>query len=148
MPSVSGWALRPPEDKNRWLSRGLFLCPRFGLGFATDVEDQLLTVARRCFYALGFGLGFATPQQGRPRQALCAGVSMPSVSGWALRQHAFDQSRRQDEVSMPSVSGWALRPDRSAGGLLPLGFLCPRFRAGLCDDGDKIAAFFGAKDFV
>src|SRR5450759_752425 len=35
---------------------------------------------------------------------------------------------------MPSISGWALRPARNYDLAIRLGmFLCPRYRAGLCD---------------
>ncbi len=86
-------------------------------------------------------------------------VSMPSVSGWALRLDNGDGTKTPnyprflcprfraglcDErphvvaadaaVSMPSVSGWALRPwEPGPSSTASQRFLCPRFRARLCD---------------
>ena len=85
---------------------------------------------------------------------------MPSVSGWALQQRASIQNipwntsfyalgiglgiatlmslvlaLLEHMVSMPSVSGWALRHADTVASKIPLkdGFLCPRYRAGHCD---------------
>jgi hypothetical protein len=60
-------------------------------------------------------------------------VSMPSMSGWALRLSGADVGPHAGGVSMPSVSGWALRRHRQRLLRMPAVFLCPRCRAGLCD---------------
>jgi hypothetical protein len=139
MPSVSGWALRLPGGigfelrPERYPDTG-FYALGIGLGFATMSRAKRSTSAR--FYALGIGLGFATNgslissavhQKGFYALGIGLGfatgvgivvlwvahvyVSMPSVSGWALRLHRLTSPRYVDgNVSMPSVSGWALRP--------------------------------------
>jgi hypothetical protein len=53
-----------------------------GLGFASSIRE--ISASSSGFYALGIGLGFATRTRAR-HQLVPAGVSMPSVSGWALR---------------------------------------------------------------
>ena len=60
---------------------------------------------------------------------------MPSVSGWALRHRLVQTSSHlRVFVSMPSVSGWALRLMSAATfDSNRRMFLCPRYRAGLCD---------------
>jgi hypothetical protein len=63
------------------------------------------------FYALDVGLGFAT-LLGAEGRCQTLTVSMPSMSGWALRPRCVHRGRgnaRARFVSMPSMSGWALR---------------------------------------
>jgi hypothetical protein len=85
-----------------------FLCPRFGPGFATrdprESGDML-----ESFYVLGFGLGFATS------------------SVWALRLFWICFYAFGFGLGFATVTEVHM-----AAGAVPL-FLCPRFRAGLCD---------------
>ena len=70
--------------------------------------DGAVACDTRRFYALDAGLGFATHDLQRRAHQRC--VSMPSMSGWALRLALWEI------VMMAGVA-----------------FLCPRCRAGLCD---------------
>ena len=56
-----------------------------GLGVATADEDYHHGCRDGGFYALGVGLGVATIQQLEQQLQELKKVSMPSVSGWALR---------------------------------------------------------------
>src|ERR1039457_54415 len=82
MPSVLGWALRPKDSRRGWCDSSGFLCPRYRAGLC-DVAVL-------------------------PGRLLRCRVSMPSISGWALRRSDGDY-------------------------ISSLKFLCPRYRAGLCD---------------
>ena len=112
MPSMSGGALRPLVAT--------------GASWSQD----------RRFYALDVGRGFATTPARRLASSVLA-VSMPSMSGGALRPQDASSKRHRDDraVSMPSMSGGALRPGTTVvAELHGRTFLCPRCRAGLCDD--------------
>jgi len=105
-----------------------------GLGFATRSWPTSRASRSSRFYALGVGLGFAT-------SSACACASSPAGFyalgvGLGFATASFCGLRLLlDRVSMPSVSGWGLRPRRAAyRGSPPDVFLCPRCRAGVCDD--------------
>ena len=136
MPSVSGWALRPPSTPTHICSWHCFYALGFGLGFATDSGSGSASPATGRFYALGFGLGFATAAitilpHLLNRRFLCprfqAGLCDAGFKGIP------DPVRVGDHVSMPSVSGWALRQHTTYHAYPWSLFLYPRFRAGLCD---------------
>ena len=115
MPSMSGWALqRTYGSLPRW--RPWFLCPRCGAGLCNPRHPQ-----------------------GQECNPSAAGVSMPSMSGWALQRlsmnrreidfglflcprcravlcngHVRMASDLHGVVSMPSMSGWALQHTRAS----------------------------------
>jgi hypothetical protein len=128
MPSVSGWALRRSVLREQGVPAG--------------------------FYALGFGLGFAAKWSWRKIRTIP--VSMPSVSGWALRRRAAEVPGQVHRFyALGFGLGFATRTQSSPHrtwrfyalgfglGFATSGtrgsptyrwtFLCPRFRAGLCD---------------
>jgi hypothetical protein len=132
MPSLSGWALRPSAFPSAPTCSGSFLCPRCraGLcGFATDDSKMM-----------GASHPFLCP---RCRAGLCGEVifsmsacpitvvSMPSLSGWALRacRLRFIRLARRFYALVVGLgfAGGIRLPDAHR-----LEFLCPRCRAGLC----------------
>ena len=89
-----------------------FLCPRCRAGLCDWSGTCTSRGMSIRFYALGVGLGFATSPK-LNYFCPCFSVSMPSVSGWALRQPSSSgQAAQYKRVSMPSVSGGALRRAR------------------------------------
>ena len=122
----------------RWSARSKrFLCPRYRAGLCDGTllhnldTHMLLFLCPRyraglCDHAIVQGpvqlinFGFLCP---RYRAGLCdctlpsvtsganAVVSMPSISGWALRRSRPARTSSAATVSMPSISGWALRLD-------------------------------------
>jgi len=88
-----------------------------------------------CFYALGFGLGFAMSLSPTPylslKRSFCA-----SVSGWALRSEAASLRHARPDGRFYALGfglGFAMLIIGRAIACFPFTFLCPRFRAGLCD---------------
>src|SRR6266508_2729505 len=68
-----------------------------------------------CFYALDVGLGVARTLASWLVAVVT--VSMPSMSGWVLREAAINQLNGSVyPVSMPSMSGWVLRGQAQGGG--------------------------------
>ena len=65
-------------------------------------------------------------------------VSMPSVSGWALRHEQGAVQHSGFIVSMPSVSGWALRPARLACYPSCMPFRCFGFGLGFATRGARM----------
>jgi hypothetical protein len=113
MPSVSGSALRHLDNATGAFIRQKFSMPSVS-GWVCDRYYRASVEGRR----------------GR-RQ-----VSMPSVSGWGLRCYrniGVSRCTAHRRVSMPSVSGRALQLIEHTVLNVSLPFLCPRFRAGLCD---------------
>ena|SRR5271157_5006602 len=148
MPSVSGWALRhaarpaTPARTARFYALGiglgfatidslpgqhgpfLFLCPRYRAGLC-DINVRVRRVIhKRGFYALGIGLGFATGLRVHlPAAHLPRLVSMPSVSGWALRRTRCGGARDlrlRTRVRQPPARGARGCPD--PGSPTPPGF--------------------------
>src|SRR5271165_3715330 len=136
MPAVSGWALRPVSDlvhaalqrtrflcprfraglcdrrrqkSNYWTPDGKFLCPRFRAGLCDQLTLLMRMAVVHSFYALGFGLGFATT---------CGTTTSRSISCFYALGFGLGFAT--------TVLFWV---DDAAVWL----FLCPRFRAGLCD---------------
>jgi hypothetical protein len=123
--------LNPP--RRTAVQEQVFLCPWFRAGLLRPFAAPSGTVPDFCFYALGFGLGFAT-------------TTRSSIAIWGIRFYAlgfglgfaavfFLQTLNNEGtgVSMPSVSGWAFRLQLRFPRNPNPPFLCPRFRAGLCD---------------
>ncbi len=79
-----------------------------GLGVASALASAGAAECRHCFYALDVGLGVARQGQRHPAARR---VSMPSMSGWVLRVRA-----------------------NPANLVLFFTFLCPRCRAGCCEE--------------
>jgi hypothetical protein len=109
-PRFRAWLCDPARGKYMLTPKGrkeAFLCPRFR---AVLCDDYTVESASRAL-----------------------GVSMPSVSGCALRPSGKRLGHDFHNVSMPSVSGCALRQLELTDALNQAQFLCPRFRAVLCD---------------
>jgi hypothetical protein len=86
---------------------GRFLCPRCRAGLCDfAIKWRPVDVAEFLCPRCRAGLCDGSDSGGRQAHGC---VSMPSVSGWALRRPSRLGSLRHAEVSMPSVSGWALR---------------------------------------
>jgi hypothetical protein len=106
----------------------VFQCLRYRAGLCDTGCTSVATAAVR-FYSLGFGVGFATLVLDELPPTSVVPVSIPSV--WAgLCDLQCDVSRPGTGVSMPSVSGCALRRPISR-----LRSSIPRFYAlsfGLC----------------
>ena len=134
MPSVSGWALRPVIQAMRsWGLEG-FYALGIGLGFATYRNLHELQALGISFLCPRYRAGLCDEALLVYQHELVAPGFMPSVSGWALRPEVtVKHCRDRDGVSMPSVSGWALRHYEVRRRVLVAKFLCPRYRAGLCD---------------
>jgi hypothetical protein len=137
--STSGWVLRPGivvKDGKVLLLE--FLCPRRRAGYCdpgvpgADRGPGHVSMPSMSGWMLRQGRGLPVP----------AGleVSMPSLSGWVLqRSSGVAGHRLQQCISMPSMSGCVLRRahwfnDGGHNGHVHM-FLCPRCRAGCCDDG-------------
>src|ERR1035441_5583489 len=119
MPSVSGWALRPTAMKWPCPTQASFLCPHIGLGFATRLGFEYLG-RHASFYALDIGLGFATH-----RRRVRRGLRRPNLRAEGAAGHCF--------YALDIGLGFATAVpfELHSGGRVT--FLCPRYRAGLCD---------------
>ena len=111
-----------------------FLCPRCRAGLCDQCISHLRFAPQDWFLCPRCRAGLCDVAGVDGRTVHRAAVSMPSMSGGALRLLRIQASVHRGQVSMPSMSGGALR--RSGLGhdrTCRPAFLCPRCRAGLCD---------------
>jgi hypothetical protein len=113
--SRTGWNLVfrahiAPYGWRRCLRHSSFLCPRCRAGLCDAHADPtgLGSVAITCFYALDVGLGFATELAALPGWNPMGFYALDVGLGFATCA-VGDRDDGRRRVSMPSMSGWALR---------------------------------------
>ena len=101
-----------------------------GRGLSTAVTTLAATVSMPSMS----GLGIASYRYGFRVPAVLMRFLCPRCRAGLCDQRLRRRCLHGAQVSMPSMSGWALRQQWVGGHTYQnLGFLCPRCRAGLCD---------------